>query len=167
MENKVGDNVPSQKKLDELLNQLRTTVEALKEFCITMQKEERPYTAKPHKNADKLTRKAYDLAKRHGVTVNNVPLEGMMNDLRLSEQIQPFNAVLTLGAQLAADTTLQANSEYYTAFLAYYGALCRAAEHDPALAVELKEIQDEMRKARGSRGGGEGLPGGAAGGKNG
>ncbi len=84
----MGRQRTSTKKLDELLGQLRASVEALKQFCITMQKDERPYTAKPHKNADKLTRKAYDLAKRYDVTVNNVPLEGMMNDLRLSEQIE-------------------------------------------------------------------------------
>jgi hypothetical protein len=47
----------------------------------------------------------------------------------------------------------------WTAFLAYYGALSRAAEHDAALAAELKDLQDEMRYARKRRtppGGGEG-----------
>lgn len=148
MENRVGDNVPPQKKVDELLKQLASVVEQLKPFFVTLHKDERAATLKPHKGAETLVEKTYSLATRYGVTVKNVPLEGMMNDLRLASQVQPFDALFSLGAQLAADTALQAKSEFYTAFLAYYGALCKAAEHDPALAAEIKPIQDEMRTLR-------------------
>lgn len=162
MENKVGDNAPVQKKLDELLGQLSQVVEEIKKFTITLQKDERSSTVKPHKGADRLAQKTYDLATRYGITVKNVPLQGMLNDLRLVTQVQPFDSLFTLGAQLTTDTTLQAKSEYYTAFLAYYGALSAAAEHDAALAVEIKDIQDEMRNIRKPRGTSEGS--GAAGG---
>lgn len=167
MENKVGDNVPAQKKLDELLAKTRAVVEELQAFCITLQKDERPYTIKPHKGADVLAAKVHDLALRYEISVKNVPVEGMKNDLRLTQQLQPFEAVFALGTQLIADTTLQANSEYYTAFLALYGALSKAAEHDAALAVEIKDVQDAMRKVRKPRAGsgdGGNAPAGGAGG---
>jgi hypothetical protein len=151
MENKVGDNVPSQKQLDDMLKQLASLVDQIKEFCVTLQKEERAATAKPHKGTESLATQTYNLAKRYGITVKNVPLEGMMNDLRLASQIQPFDTLFNLGAQLAADTTLQAKSEYYTAFLSYYGALSAAAEHDAALAAEMEPIQKAMAALRRSR----------------
>ncbi len=69
-----------------------------------------------------------------------------MNDLRLAETLPRFQAIFALGSQLVADTLLQAKSEYYAAFLAYYDALCSAAEHDPLLAAEMKPIQDAVRK---------------------
>jgi hypothetical protein len=152
MENRVGDNVPSQKQLDEMLKQLSTLVARIQEFCLTLQKDERPFTLKPHKGAEQLAEQTYNLAKRYGITVKNVPLEGMMNDLHLAAQIQPFDALFNLGAQLTADTALQAKSEYFTAFLAYYGALVAAAEHDAALAAEIEPIQKAMAKVRRPRG---------------
>ncbi|MFO0586822.1 MAG: hypothetical protein U0441_04755 [Polyangiaceae bacterium] len=153
MDNKVGDNVPSQKKLDDLLAQLRDVVGELQKFCVTLQPDERKATAKPHKGAEKPARNVHNLAQRYDIHVKNVPLDGMLNDVRLSESIEPFAKALALGAQISADTKLQANSEYYTAFLAYYGALSQAAEHDPNLAAELKETQEEMRKVRQRKGG--------------
>lgn len=163
MDNKVGDNVPSNKKLGDLLDQLRSVVQELQKFCITLHAEDRLMALKPHDGAEKLARETHDLAKRYDINVKNVPLEGMMNDLRLSEAIQPFAKELALGAQLSADTRLQANAEYYTAFLAYYGALNNAANHDPALAAELKPIQEAMRKVRRPRNApaAGGTPGGA------
>ena len=153
MENKVGDNVPSQKKLDELQGKLAGVLEELQKFLITLHADERAGTVKPHKGAATLAERAYTLATKYDIQVKNVPLEGMKNDLQLASQIRPFESMFALGAQLTADSLLQANSEYYTAFLAYYGALSKAAEHDAALAAELKDIQDEMRKVRKPRSG--------------
>ena len=164
MDNKVGDNIPSHKKLEDLLGQLRSVVQELQKFCITLHADERKMALKPHDGAEKLAKETHDLAKRYEINVKNVPLEGMMNDLRLSEAIQPFAKELALGAQLSADTKLQANSEYYTAFLAYYGALNNAADHDPSLAAELKPIQEAMRKVRRPRNTPAGGDGGGSGG---
>lgn len=154
MENKVGDNVPAPKKIEDLLQQTANQVEQLQAFCVTLHPEERSATIKPPAGTDALARSVHELATRHEVTVKNVPLDGMMNDLRLAETMPRFQAIFALGAQLVADTMLQAKSEYYSAFLSYYDALLAAAEHDPMLAAEMRPIQDAMRKLhRGSRSG--------------
>lgn len=146
MENKVGDNLPAPKKIDDLVKQTASHLEELQTFCITLQKDERATTVKPPNGTEQLVPTVHDLATRHEITVKNVPLNGMMNDLRLAQAMPRFQALFALGAQLVADTMLQAKSEYYTAFLAYYDALVAAADHDPLLAAELKPIKDAMRK---------------------
>jgi hypothetical protein len=156
---KVGDNLPTQAELDALLATITGAVEELKKFCVTLQAEERKFTVKPLKGGEDMVQRAHGLAARYGVEVKSVPLPGMLNDLALARAIQRFEPVVTLAAQLVADTHLQARSEMWTAFLAYYGALSNAAGHDAALAAELKDLQDEMRHARRRRspaGGGEG-----------
>lgn len=87
---------------------------------------------------------AQDLCTRYEVKVKNVPLEGMANDLSLARQIRPFVALLQSGLTLVSDTSSQAQSEYWQAFLALYGALVKSADHDPMLAAEVKPLVDFM-----------------------
>ena len=148
MENKVGDKVPSQKQLDTIYSEIEKGINALGEFCITLQEYERRATNKPIKGAEPLVEKAYQLANDYEISVKHVPLDGMLNDLRLAQEMPRFQSLLARGAQLIADTTLQAKSEMWTAYLSYYNALRRTGEHLPALAAEMKGLQDAMKAAR-------------------
>ena len=85
---------------------------------------------------------AHDLCTRYEVKVNNVPLDGMLNDLRLARQLRPFIAAFQSGLTLVSDTSSQAQSEYWQAFLANYGALVKSAKHDPMLAAEVQDLVD-------------------------
>ena len=144
MENKVGDNVPKQQKLEAILAQLTSVVKDLQEFCITLQSDERTPLLHPRRGGDAKVELAHDLCTRYDVKVKNVPLDGMLNDLRLARQIRPFVALFQSGLTLVTDTSSQAQSEYWQAFLSLYGALVKSAEHDPMLAAEVKDLVDFM-----------------------
>jgi hypothetical protein len=144
MENKVGDNVPKQQKLDAIFAQLTGAITDLHEFCITLQKDDRPSLLHPRHGGDAKVEVAHDLCTRYDVKVKNVPLDGMLNDLRLARQLRPFVALLQSGLTMVSDTSAQAQSEYWQAFLSLYGALVKSAEHDPMLAAEVQDLVDFM-----------------------
>jgi hypothetical protein len=91
-----------------------------------------------------LVQRVHDLAIKHGVSLKNIPLDGMTNDLALSKQFQPFADELRAGQKLAEDTGMQAGTEAWEAFLAYYGVLSSMAERSAELAAELKTVVDFM-----------------------
>ena len=144
MENKVGDNVPKQQKLDAILAQLISVMNDLKEFCLTLQSEERGSLLHPRRGGEAKVEFAADLCTRYEVKLKNVPVDGMLADLRLARQIRPFVALFQSGLTLVTDTSSQAQSEYWQAFLALYGALVKASEHDPMLAAEVQDLVDFM-----------------------
>lgn len=144
MDNKVGDNVPKQQKLEAILAQLSGAVSDLQEFCITLPAEERTQLLHPRRGGEAMVERAHDLCTRYDVKVKNVPIDGMLNDLRLARQIRPFVALIQSGLTLVTDTASQAQSEYWQAFLSLYGALVKAAEHDPMLAAEVQDLVEFM-----------------------
>lgn len=144
MENQVGDNVPDQHKLNAILAKLTEGVEELKAFCSALPTEERTQLLHPRHGGEAKVELAHDLCSRYGVAVKNVPLDGMMNDLHLARAIRPFVTLFKSALTLVSDTAAQAQSEYWEAFLSLYGALTRAAEHDPLLAAEVKDLEEFM-----------------------
>ncbi|MFO0759495.1 MAG: hypothetical protein U0359_23590 [Byssovorax sp.] len=131
-------------KAAQLLTQLKDVLEQLAPFGITLTLDDRKRTLRPRKGAEPHMQRVHDLATKHGVSLKNIPLEGMANDLALSKQFQPFEDELRAGLQLAEDTGMQAGSEAWEAFLAYYGVLSSMAERLPDLAAELKTVVDFM-----------------------
>ena len=148
MDNKVGDNVPKQQKLEAILAQLISVMNDLKEFCVTLQSDDRGSLLHPRRGAEGKVEFAADLCTRYEVKLKNVPVDGMLNDLRLARQIRPFIAIFQSGLTLVTDTSLQAQAEYWTAFLALYGALVKTSEHDAMLAAEVDDLIKFMSNAK-------------------
>ena len=67
---------------------------------------------------------------------------------RLARQIRPFIAIFQSGLTLVTDTSSQAQSEYWQAFLALYGALVKTSEHDAMLAAEVEDLIKFMANAK-------------------
>ena len=148
MDNKVGDNVPKQQKLDAILAQLTSAINDLREFCVTLQSDDRGSLLHPRRGAEAKVEFAADLCTRYEVKVKNVPVDGMLNDLRLARQIRPFIAIIQSALTLVTDTSSQAQAEYWQAFLALYGALVKSSEHDPMLAAEVQDLVEFMANGR-------------------
>ena len=144
MDNKVGDKLLTPQKMAQLLKQAKDLVEQLKPYGITLTTDARKRTLRPRKGAEPHMQRVHDLATKHGVSLKNIPLDGMANDLALSKQFQPFEDELRAGLQLAEDTGTQAGSEAWEAFLAYYGVLSSMAGRSPELAGELQTVIDFM-----------------------
>ena len=145
MDNRVGDNVPTQAELDALVAQLQDAKDKLAKFAITLMAEERKSRLKPLRGAEAQMRKVVDLCTRYKVSMPAAPVGGMLNDLNLMVQLEPVLAALQPAAQMAEDTQNQAFSEAWQAHLLNYAALSLAAEHDAALAKELQPVIEFMR----------------------
>jgi hypothetical protein len=144
MDNKVGDKLLTPEKRAELLKQLKGIVEELKPYGITLITDDRKRTLRPRKGAEPHMQRVHDLAKKHGLSLKGIALDGMAADLDLTKQFQPFEDEFRIGLQLAEDTGTQASSEAWEAFLAYYGVLSSMADRSPDLAAELQTVVDFM-----------------------
>jgi hypothetical protein len=144
MENKVGDKLLTPQKQAQLLKALKDIVEQLRPYGVTLTPDDRRRVLRPRKGAEQHMARVYQLAKKHGVTIKNVDLEGMNADLALAKQFQPFEDEFRAGLHLGEDTGAQADSESWEAFLAYYGVLSSMAERSPELAADLAGVTDFM-----------------------
>ena len=69
MDNKVGDNVPKQQKLEAILAQLTSVIGDLKEFCLTLQSDDRSSLLHPRRGGEAKVELAHDLCTRYDVKV--------------------------------------------------------------------------------------------------
>lgn len=145
MENRVGDNAPSAAKLQSLLKQLQSVTEELQKFGVMLTKEERMATLRPRRDSEPMQRLVYTLAQKKSLELDGFPLSGMLNDMNLVQSLEPFDSAMSVGKQLVSDTLLQADTEGWQAFLAYYGVLSSMAQRDPELAAALKPVVSFMK----------------------
>jgi len=153
MIDKVGDELLTTQKAAALLKQVKEILEQLKPYGITLTTDDRKRTLRPRKGAEKHIQRVHELATKHEVSLKNIPLAGMADDLALATQFQPFENELRTGLQFAEDTGTQAGSEAWEAFLAYYGVLSSMAERSPDLAAELQTVVDFMALGPRKKGG--------------
>ena len=144
MENKVGDKQLTDQKRAQILKVINDAIAQLKPYGVTLTVDERKRTLRPRRGAETHMQRVHDLAKKHGVALKDIPLDGMADDLALAKQFQSFEDEFRVGLQFAEDTGAQAESEAWEAFLAYYGVLSSMAERLPALATELATVIDFM-----------------------
>ena len=144
MKNRVGDNAPTAEVMSQLVSQLAAIVAQLQTFGIVLSPEERKRLLHARRDADPMVQRVNDLAVKHGVTLKDIPLQGMMNDQALRARLHPLADLFRAGLAVAEDTEGQAESEMWEAFLAHYGVLAKMAEQDPVLAVELQPVVEFM-----------------------
>jgi hypothetical protein len=140
MENKVGDTLLTAQKRDKLLGQLNDVLEQLRPYGIMLESTSRGRKLRQRKGAEPHMQRVHDLAVKHEVTLKNISLVGMANDLTLAKQFQAIEDAYRTGLTFSEDTGMQADSEAWDAFLAYYGVLSSMADRDPELAVELEPV---------------------------
>lgn len=144
MENRVGDKQLTDQKRTQILKVLKDAIVQLKPYGVTLTIDERKRTLRPRRGGETHMQRVHDLAKKHGVSLKDIPLDGMADDLALAKQFQSFEDEFRVGLQFAEDTGAQAESEAWEAFLAYYGVLSSMAERSPDLATELATVTDFM-----------------------
>ncbi len=146
MDNKVGDNSLTVQEVAELLTQAKAISAKLKAHGIVLTTDERKRLLRARRGANEHIQRVVDLATKHGVSLPNVPLAGIANDLKLEQQLQPIGEELRVALQLAEDTGAQAASEAWEGFLAYYGVLSSMAQRMPDVAADLASVVEFMAK---------------------
>ena len=69
----------------------------------------------------------------------------MLNDVRLTQVLQPIAVLAERASQLLQDTTSQADTEAWQAFLAYYGVLSALSGRIPDIETALAPVVDYMK----------------------
>lgn len=151
MDNLVGDNAPTDAALADLLARYEAIVTEIKQFGLVLSVEARRRLLHPRKDADEHVERVIDLAIKHGQSLPGISLQGMRNDFRLAKAMRPVADRAILADQLVADTTGQAEHEYWQGFLAYYGVLTTLSLRLPELAKELEPVTKFMATGRRSR----------------
>ena len=145
MDNRVGDNIPTPVKLADLQKKLGEVVSELEKFCIVLSKDERKRLLRARKDSEPMVQRVADLAERHKIAVPGVDRSSMLNDVRLTQVLQPIGAQLERALQLVQDTTMQADTEAWQAFLAYYGVLSSLSSRIPEVEGALQPVVDYMK----------------------
>lgn len=145
MDNRVGDNIPTPVKLADLQKKLGEVVSELEKFCIVLSKDERKRLLRARKDSEPMVERVANLAERHKISVPGVDRSSMLNDVRLTQVLQPIGAQLERALQLVQDTTMQADTEAWQAFLAYYGVLSSLSSRIPEVEGALQPVVDYMK----------------------
>ncbi|HRI72276.1 MAG TPA: hypothetical protein PK156_48915 [Polyangium sp.] len=144
MDNKVGDNGLTAQEVAELLTQAKAISNKLKAHGIALTTDDRKRLLHGRRGASEHIQRVVDLATKYGVSLANVPLGGIANDLKLEQQLQPIEEELRVALQIAEDTGAQASSESWEGFLAYYGVLSSMAQRMPDVAADLASVVEFM-----------------------
>ena len=144
MDNKVGDNALTAQEVAELLAQAKAITAKLKAHGIVLTTDDRKRLLRARRGASEHIQRVVDLATKHNVSLPNVPLAGIANDLLLAQQLGPIEEELRVALQIAEDTGSQAGSEAWEGFLAYYGVLSSMAQRMPDVAADLSSVVEFM-----------------------
>ena len=148
MENRVGDNTPSAATFAAISKKLSDAVTELEKFCITLSKDERKRLLRSRKDSEPMMRRIADLVQRHKVTVPGIELQSMLNDLELVDTLSPIELLLERSLQLVQDTSAQADTEAWQAFLAYYGVLSSLSNRNAEIEGAIAPVVEYMKPRR-------------------
>ena len=140
MENKLGATLLTSQMRDKLLGQLNDVLEQLRPYGIMLESTSRGRKLRQHKGAEPHMQRVHDLAVKHGVSLKSISLDGMAADLELAKQFQAIEDEARTVLTFAEDTGIQADSEAWETFLAYYGVLSSMADRDDEPAAELDPV---------------------------
>jgi sugar (pentulose or hexulose) kinase len=162
MENRVGDNLPTEQQLAAWKAALDTLFAEMKPFMTKLSKDEKQHLLQFRPGGEKIVALIATLAEKYGIHLADMPVAGMRSDLQLSQVLAPVVGQLALMASWGDDTLAAARSEAWQATTGNYSVLSRVAESNASLAEELKPAKQffARRKKGPEEGGGSGGSGG-------
>ena len=163
MENRVGDNLPTEQQLAAWKATLDTLFAEMKPFLIKLSKDEKRHLAQFRPGGEQIVALIANLSEKYGINLVDMPVAGMRSDLQLSQVLTPVVGQMSLMAAWGDDTRAAATSEAWQATTGNYSVLSRVAESNPSLAEELKPAKQffaRRKKGPPEEGGGGGSSGG-------
>ena len=142
MENRVGEDVPSEVEAAKLVKDIEAIGKKVDHYGVDLTPDERGRALKPPDGSEAVTQLIAKLVAKYKVALPGVAADEMLADLALAQRLAPAaNAIAALERKVQ-DTILQANSERWSATTAAYTALVRAMGANPALENELKPAME-------------------------
>lgn len=137
MENKVGDEVPTEAEIVAAVKVIAELRAKLAKFTVKLTPEERRHLLRFRPGGERIVELIGGLAEKYDVTLPDMPVEGMRDDLTLAQRLAPLVREVNLLGEHLADTTAAAYSEAWQAATGNYSVLSRVSAANPALASEL------------------------------
>ena len=144
MDNKVGNKPLSPEKLADLKQRLTEIVNELKAHGILLSSSDRTTLSRPRHGSEPYVRQMTEVVTKHNLEHSSVSVEGIKNDLALSEAYASILPILQEGTLIAEDTINQAKSEYWEGFLFYNGVVQGMSSRLPELAADGKPFESFM-----------------------
>lgn len=138
MENRVGDEVPSEVEAAKLVKDIEAIGKKVDKYGVDLSPDERSHVLKPPDGSDSVTQLIAKLVAKYKVTLPGVSADEMLADMTLAQRLIPAANAIAAVERKVQDSILQANSERWAATTAAYTALVRAMGANPALENELK-----------------------------
>lgn len=158
MDNRVGDNLPTQQQVQDWTERLEKLFAEMKPFMVKLTADEKKRLLGFRPGGEAIVALIAGLAEKYGIQIADMPIAGMRNDLALSQMLTPVVSQLALMAAWGEDTVSAARSEAWQATTGNYSVLSRVAEANPSLAAEIKPARElfarRNRKPEPSEGGG-------------
>ena len=144
MENRIGENQPTDEDLAKLIEDAKSVYDRMRLFGIILTKDERKELIAARRNSDPMVQKVHDLAVKYKVEIPGMSVGSMIRDLALKNRVAPLTTLLEGSLALSKDTESLAVHEMWMSFLAYYNVLCSMSTRVSELTVELQPIIDFM-----------------------
>ncbi len=148
MDNKVGDELPTQSEVEEAVKSVQKVLDKADRYLTSLTKEQRTSALKPRTGYGVMVPQIAGMAKRHGVALPGISIDGMQADLTLVSRLEPLAQIADALAQRVTDTQIQAASECWHAATALYTSLARVASASPDLEREITPVVEFFATGR-------------------
>ncbi len=138
MEDRVGQNNPTSKDVQALIDELRALRKKTEKYTVSLTTDDRRSMGRLRPGAEAIVAALGTLAAKQELKLPKISLQGMKDDLDLQAILTPLLAELQSLTQRIEDTVVEAQTECWWAATAYYTALNRMSAADAELADALK-----------------------------
>jgi hypothetical protein len=144
-QDRVGHKVPTPEEIKELREKLQGVTQLARTLGPALTKDERRRLSRPRRGSDDATTLVLKLARQQQITSRSYSAEGMQNDQTLMKLLEPAVKEAYVAWLALRDVFLQGRSEYWDAFLHFYGALSHISSSDAEVSAELEPVVELMK----------------------
>jgi len=148
MDDKVGDEIPTEAEITAAVKIIVDLRAKLSKYTIKLTPEERKHLLRFRPGGERVVELIGSLSEKYEVSLSDMPVDGMRNDLTLAARIAPLLREVNLLGEELQDTTSEAYSEAWQAATGNYSVLSRVSTANAALASELSPAKEFFAKKR-------------------
>ena len=142
MDNRVGDKLPTPQEVQDWAARLEKLFAEMKPYMVKLAADDKQRLLGFRPGGEAIVALVGSLAEKYGIHLGDMPVDGMRNDLALSQMLAPVVSQLGLMTSWGEDTVSAARSEAWQAATGNYSVLSRVAEANPSLAAEIKPARE-------------------------
>jgi hypothetical protein len=163
MENKVGSEIPSEKQIKSWQDRIQALADEIEPYTVKLSADDAKHLLRFRPGGEVIVALVADLAVKYGISLPDMPVQGMRDDLTLAQRLAPVASSVGLVAERLTNTLGQARSETWQAATGNYSVLVRVSVANPSLEKELEPARAffaRRTKPQGPTGGDGGGSGG-------